>query len=73
MINFLHPPVRCDLTKPLVGEVFDGLMTNNVPEPIDEVYSSRPATVAGQWQGFSDPESGICDFEVSVQRKHTDT
>ncbi|XP_033637723.1 uncharacterized protein LOC117298529 [Asterias rubens] len=61
--------VSVDLTPPVQGSVYDGLL----PGPTDLEFSSKPATVSAQWQGFSDPESGIEDYQVTVYRKHSDS
>ncbi|XP_033637389.1 uncharacterized protein LOC117298318 isoform X2 [Asterias rubens] len=61
--------VTVDLTPPVQGSVYDGLL----PGPTDLEFSSKPATVSAQWQGFSDPESGIEDYQVTVYRKHSDS
>ncbi|XP_038050728.1 uncharacterized protein LOC119723897 [Patiria miniata] len=58
--------VTVDLTPPLQGSVYDGLL----PGPTDLEFSSKPATVEAQWQGFSDPDSGIDDYQVTIYRKH---
>ena len=57
-----------DLTPPVQGSVYDGLF----PGPADLEFSSKPATVSAQWQGFSDPESGIEDYQVTIYRKNDD-
>ncbi|XP_033105583.1 uncharacterized protein LOC117107873 isoform X2 [Anneissia japonica] len=59
--------VLIDKTPPVEGELLDGILANN----IDLQYSSAPATVSGQWQNFTDPESGIDDFVISVYCRHT--
>ncbi|XP_022102001.1 uncharacterized protein LOC110985344 [Acanthaster planci] len=58
--------VTVDLTPPIQGSVYDGLL----PGPTDLEFSSKPATVEAQWEGFSDPDSGIEDYQVTVYRKH---
>ncbi|XP_038050876.1 uncharacterized protein LOC119724026 [Patiria miniata] len=61
--------VIVDLTPPIQGDVYDGLL----PAPNDLAFSSRPATVGSHWQGFSDPDSGIEDYQVTVYCKHTES
>ncbi|XP_038062441.1 uncharacterized protein LOC119732930 [Patiria miniata] len=58
-----------DLTPPIQGSVYDGLL----PGPTDLDFSSEPATVEAQWKGFSDPESGIEDYQVTVYRKNDES
>ena len=53
-----------DLTAPETGDVIDGLSANFE----DVSFSVQPATVAAQWRNFGDPESGILQYEVQVQR-----
>ncbi len=63
----------CDLTPPEIGDVYDGLLyEDDMTTPRDEVYSSKPATVSGQWENFVDPESDIAEVQISVIRKHAD-
>ncbi|XP_022103294.1 uncharacterized protein LOC110986022 [Acanthaster planci] len=57
--------VTVDLTPPIQGNVYDGLL----PGHTDLDFSSRPATVEAQWHGFYDPDSGIKDYQVTVYRK----
>ncbi|XP_071798137.1 uncharacterized protein [Asterias amurensis] len=61
--------VIVDLTPPVQGSVYDGLL----PGTKDLDFSSKPATVSARWQGFSDPESGIEDYRVTIYRKHDDS
>ncbi|KAL8609977.1 hypothetical protein ACOMHN_029470 [Nucella lapillus] len=56
--------VLIDLTAPQTGDVIDGLR----PGFADVKYSVHQATVAAQWRGFSDPESGMTLYEVQVER-----
>ena len=56
--------VLVDLTAPETGEVIDGLRANFE----DIRFSVHPATVAAQWRNFQDPESGITQYEVQVER-----
>ncbi|XP_078621329.1 uncharacterized protein LOC144887805 [Branchiostoma floridae x Branchiostoma japonicum] len=59
--------VLVDLTPPEAGWLNDG---DTVGEDIR--YSSSPATVSGNWGGFTDPESGIQQYSVAVLRKPKD-
>ncbi|XP_072033446.1 LOW QUALITY PROTEIN: uncharacterized protein [Amphiura filiformis] len=58
--------VIVDLTPPEAGLIIDGLD----PEFRDLVYSSEAATITSQWVNYTDPESGIRDYKISVYRKH---
>ena len=52
-----------DLTKPIPGEVVDGIRTD-----FDDIqFSSSPAKVEVQWTNYSDPESTIEKYEVQVE------
>lgn len=54
--------VYCDLTYPIAGEVQDG--TDE-----DIVFTSLQATYAAKWSQFSDPESKIWEYFMTIQRK----
>ena len=54
-----------DLTPPVSGWVVDGLSPGE-----DLQYSSDSASVRLMFGGFSDPESDIKDYQLSVYRKH---
>ena len=56
--------VTVDTTPPVKGWIKDG----DTPD-VDILYTSDPATVATHWDGFSDPESQLKDFELEVYRK----
>ncbi|XP_019614832.1 PREDICTED: uncharacterized protein LOC109462715, partial [Branchiostoma belcheri] len=56
--------VRVDLTPPEAGWLKDGDTIGQ-----DLKYSSSPATVSGNWGGFTDPESGIQQYTIAVLRK----
>ncbi|KAJ8312545.1 hypothetical protein KUTeg_009918 [Tegillarca granosa] len=53
--------VLVDLTPPLPGWIKDGKM-----KPKDIAYSSESATKNCYWGNFSDPESHMAEYEVSV-------
>lgn len=55
--------VTVDLTEPESGEVVDGVQTGFT----DLKFSPSTAKVGAQWKGFHDPESGIQQYEVSVE------
>ncbi|VDI79784.1 Hypothetical predicted protein [Mytilus galloprovincialis] len=55
--------VTVDLTEPESGEVIDGVQTGFT----DLKFSPSTAKVGAQWNGFHDPESGIQQYEVSVE------
>ncbi|XP_060596420.1 uncharacterized protein LOC132750448 [Ruditapes philippinarum] len=57
--------VRVDLTKPERGISVDGNFANFS----DMQYSSSKSTVQCQWDHFYDPESGIREYDVQVERK----
>ncbi|XP_078658229.1 uncharacterized protein LOC144903712 [Branchiostoma floridae x Branchiostoma belcheri] len=57
--------VLYDATPPEEGWVNDGLDPNH-----DVTYSSETATVSANWDNFTDPESHIADYEITVWRKH---
>ncbi|XP_033121447.1 uncharacterized protein LOC117120538 [Anneissia japonica] len=59
--------VLIDITPPNEGDLLDGILFGNR----DIQYSSSPATVSGQWYNFTDPESGIDNFLISVYCRHT--
>ncbi|XP_078660674.1 uncharacterized protein LOC144905141 [Branchiostoma floridae x Branchiostoma belcheri] len=56
--------VLVDLTPPEAGWLKDGDTIGQ-----DLKYSSSPATVSGNWGGFTDPESGIQQYTIAVLRK----
>ncbi|XP_070573951.1 uncharacterized protein [Ptychodera flava] len=60
--------VLYDATPPESGWIKDGLNPDE-----DVVFSSEPSTVSANWDGFSDPESDIKEYSVTVWRKHADT
>ncbi|XP_070573688.1 uncharacterized protein [Ptychodera flava] len=55
--------VLFDATAPVEGELRDGLDPS-----VDMKYSSETATVSANWNGYTDPESGILQYDVSVYR-----
>ncbi|XP_066289112.1 uncharacterized protein [Branchiostoma lanceolatum] len=55
--------VLFDATPPVEGTLRDGLEPDS-----DLQFSSEPSTVSANWDGYSDPESGIGDYAVTVQR-----
>uniref|UniRef100_A0A1I8J5S5 GPS domain-containing protein n=1 Tax=Macrostomum lignano TaxID=282301 RepID=A0A1I8J5S5_9PLAT len=63
-VNASSSGILCDLTYPIVGEIVDGLASDFS----DLEYSSNAASVSAQWKGFSDPESDIKEFVVTVQK-----
>ena len=60
-INNLSGSVLVDTTPPVPGYVVDGSNIHN-----DEDYSSQSATVTASWADFSDPESGLSPYSLSV-------
>nr|XP_006817933.1 PREDICTED: uncharacterized protein LOC100377080 [Saccoglossus kowalevskii] len=66
-VSVISDGVLYDATPPIEGELRDGLDPN-----IDMSYSSELATVSANWNGYSDPESGIGEYDVSVYRRHAD-
>eukprot|EP00058_Branchiostoma_floridae_P003025 XP_002588513.1 hypothetical protein BRAFLDRAFT_79466 [Branchiostoma floridae] len=58
--------VLFDATPPVEGTLRDGLEPDS-----DLAFSSEPSTVSANWDGYSDPESGIGDYAVTVQRTHS--
>ncbi|XP_078658230.1 uncharacterized protein LOC144903713 [Branchiostoma floridae x Branchiostoma belcheri] len=58
--------VMYDATPPEEGWVNDGLDPNH-----DVAYSSETATVSANWDNFTDPESDIADYKITVWRKHS--
>ncbi|XP_077992165.1 uncharacterized protein LOC144446291 [Glandiceps talaboti] len=59
--------VLVDTTPPVEGDLRDGL-----DQLVDVKYSSETATVSANWNGYSDPESDIMKYSVSVYRQHAD-
>ncbi|CAH1249045.1 SELE [Branchiostoma lanceolatum] len=59
--------IMVDLTPPEAGFLQDSDVVGE-----DLTFSSDPATVAGHWGNFTDPESGIMDFSIAVERKQKD-
>ena len=57
--------VTLDLTPPVSGYIYDG----NDEDSVDVKYSSESACVAAFWGNFSDPESNIENYIVSVHRR----
>ncbi|XP_066275501.1 uncharacterized protein [Branchiostoma lanceolatum] len=55
--------VLFDATPPVEGTLRDGLEPDS-----DLQFSSEPSTVSANWDGYSDPESEIGDYAVTVQR-----
>ncbi|KAI8487517.1 hypothetical protein Bbelb_347510 [Branchiostoma belcheri] len=55
--------VLFDATPPVEGTLRDGLEPDS-----DLEFSSEPSTVSANWAGYRDPESGIGDYAVTVQR-----
>ncbi|CAH1277633.1 Hypp9726 [Branchiostoma lanceolatum] len=55
--------VLFDATPPVEGTLWDGLDPDS-----DLQFSSEPSTVSANWDGYSDPESGIRDYAMTVQR-----
>ncbi|KAI8486030.1 hypothetical protein Bbelb_361300, partial [Branchiostoma belcheri] len=55
--------VLFDATPPVEGTLRDGLEPDS-----DLEFSSEPSTVSANWDGYRDPESGIGDYAVTVQR-----
>ena len=55
--------VRIDLTPPVEGYVKDGAVKGQ-----DIRYSSEAASVGANWDGYTDPESGIRDYRLSVYK-----
>ncbi|XP_066289761.1 uncharacterized protein [Branchiostoma lanceolatum] len=55
--------VLFDATPPVEGTLRDGLDPDSNLQ-----FSSEPSTVSANWDGYSDPESGIGDYAVTVQR-----
>ena len=53
--------VLVDLTNPIGGFVLDG---NDVSK--NEHYTSNPTTVQAVWGNFSDPESGIAQYNATI-------
>ena len=49
------------MTDPVAGWVHDGS-----DKPLDMMYSSHEASVYAYWGDFYDPESGIVEYEISV-------
>ena len=47
------------------GIVVDGRLNSFV----DQEYSSSKSSVELQWDGFSDPESGIKEYAVKVSKQ----
>ncbi|XP_070572594.1 uncharacterized protein [Ptychodera flava] len=56
--------VLFDATAPVEGELRDGLDPS-----VDMKYSSETATVSANWNGYTDPESGILQYDVSIYRQ----
>ncbi|XP_070204336.1 uncharacterized protein [Littorina saxatilis] len=71
-VNVSSDGVLVDLTPPIAGRVVDGDDINN-----DVDYTSEAASIAAAWEGFSDPETGIDSYTLSVfvndVLKHTDS
>ena len=57
--------VIVDLTPPVSGIIVDG----NETDFTNVQFSSEPASVKAQWADYSDPESGIRDYKITVYRK----
>ncbi|KAI6655616.1 hypothetical protein LOD99_2114 [Oopsacas minuta] len=53
--------VLVDLTNPIGGYVLDGLEITNTIH-----YTSNPTLVQAVWGNFSDPESGISQYNVTI-------
>ena len=53
--------VLVDLTNPIGGYVIDGLEIDGVI-----YYTSNPTMVQAVWGNFSDPESGIVEYNVTI-------
>ena len=51
-----------DLTKPVPGQVIDGLLDNFQ----DLEFTSSQAKVEAQWKNYYDPESLIKQYDVQV-------
>ena len=58
-----HPetPIIIDTSPPLPGNVTDG-----VTRGIDIDYQNSTTSYCATWEGFTDPESGICKFHRYV-------
>ncbi|PVD18248.1 hypothetical protein C0Q70_21774, partial [Pomacea canaliculata] len=63
-VTSISDGVLVDLTPPKEGKVIDGLSENFE----DLHFSVHKSTVAARWQGFSDSESGIMQYEVQIER-----
>ncbi|KAI8510725.1 hypothetical protein Bbelb_116410, partial [Branchiostoma belcheri] len=57
--------VLVDITPPTMGWIKDGLNKD-----ADMQFSSEQSTVSANWGDFSDPESDIASYSVSVTRRH---
>lgn len=54
-----------DLSPPILGSAVDGNQENFE----DLEYSSAKSSLAVQWDGFSDPESGIKEYAIKVLKQ----
>lgn len=54
-----------DTSPPMSGVVVDGRLNSF----IDQNFSSSKSSVELQWDGFSDPESGIKEYAVKVIKR----
>ncbi|CAH1258771.1 JAG1 [Branchiostoma lanceolatum] len=57
--------VLVDTTPPTMGWIKDGL-----DKDADMQFSSEQSSISANWAGFTDPESGIASYSVSVTRRH---
>ncbi len=53
--------IMVDRTPPLAGTVNDGSVIS-----LDASYQSSLDTLCVNWEGFSDPESGVTEIEWTV-------
>ncbi|KAK3101942.1 hypothetical protein FSP39_007535 [Pinctada imbricata] len=63
-ISAISNGVLVDLTAPVEGQLVDG----DYDSFADLEYSANKVTVALQWKNFADPESGILEYKVRVNR-----
>ncbi|XP_064643636.1 uncharacterized protein LOC135497734 [Lineus longissimus] len=54
-------PIMVDRSPPLAGSVFDGETVH-----VDQRYFKYQRKICASWLGFSDPQSGLTSFELSV-------
>ena len=56
-VGHADKPIIVDSSPPIAGDVYDG---DKLKEDI--AFQASPSQYCANWNGFGDPESGLCKF-----------